>query len=148
MNVQTARTASQDARREEILLALRWYFKDTGRGRRIGRFALNVVLLMTVTFLIATLVQLGASFLGTIGMMHSDIRSVREFVTHMLAHTSALDYVRAVEANLLAHLFATGLFTVAVSMGTEGYLTLRRAQRLMPPIEFVSAHVRKDLRLA
>jgi hypothetical protein len=148
MNAQAIEATTQNARYEEIRLALRWYFQDKGRGRRIARFALNVTLLMALTFLIATLVQLGASFLGTISMMHSDIRSVRELITHMLANTTALEYVRGVEANLLSHLIATVMFTVLVSVGTESYLTLRRAQRLMPPVEFVSAQLRKGLRLA
>jgi hypothetical protein len=89
-----------------------------------------------------------APFSSSLKCDATGIGSARELMTHTLANTSALEYVRAVEANLLSHLRATLLFTVAVSVGSESYLTLRRAQRLMPPIQFVSAELRRDLRLA
>ncbi|MBN3761347.1 hypothetical protein [Burkholderia sp. Ac-20365] len=123
---------------EQTTLALRWYFGHRGRGGRIATFVCHTVMLTALTLFAATLAALGSVFLATILQINSDTRGVREHTLDLLTHTSALQYIAHIEAvltsNLLSFLAASLLCAIVFEMAW----TIKRARRLMPPVEFIA----------
>lgn len=140
--------ARHSDRSDHTRLALRWFFRDKGRVGRTAGFICNISLLAVLSWIVLTLVHLGTLMLPTIVALCSDDRGVRQIAIHTLSTHSALDYVIRIQALLLGQLFTDLMISLALATLIECSWTVRRAQRQMPPIEFLASAISEGERPA
>lgn len=147
MNSENRRAARAD-RYDHARLALRWYFGDKGRGGRTAGFICHIMLLALTGWLFLTLFHLGSLVLTTIASLYSAEPAIREATIHALKSHSALEYVNHVGAILRGQIPGDLLLSLALATLVECAYTVRRAQRQMPPIEFLARAIRESERPA
>ena len=142
---QGASGASEDMRPtagspeyEGAVAAARWYFLGDGRRRRIASFFCHLTLLALLTGGLLMLVDGGSVLWSTIVSVNADSNMARHAAMTRLGNISALDYIRLVENVLRQRMLSQCLLALVVALCLEARLTLRRAQRQMPPAEFLT----------
>ncbi|MFP3637669.1 hypothetical protein [Paraburkholderia sp. SIMBA_054] len=105
-------------------------------------------MLAALIVIAATLAALGAAFLVTIIQVNFEAAEVRNLALHTLTQTSALQYVGSIEALLTAKFSGILAVSIVCAIAYELAWTVRRARRLMPPVEFISAQLRDGVRAA
>lgn len=129
-------------------LALSWYFGDKGRGRRTLAFVFYATLLVGCILLLLTLVDGAGIVLGTIFSVHGGLGFARDAMVHSLGNQSALYFVNEAEQMLCERFLTNLLPATCLGAAIEFALTVRRAERQMPPIEVLEERLQKRVRAA
>ncbi|MGF6440315.1 hypothetical protein [Paraburkholderia youngii] len=136
------------SRSQKTRIALSWYFGDAGRGRRTMAFIFYAALLVGCIQMVLTLVDGAGIVIGTIFSVHGGLGFARETTVQLLGNQTALYFVTEAEQILRDRFLTNLVLSTCLGAAIEIALTVRRAERQMPPMELLEARVQKDARPA